>query len=388
MKYDFKTPVDRKGTGASKVNPERVRTVLGQNYYEDTISMWIADMDLACSPHIVERLKQRADRLIFGYTAPTDEYFLSITGWYARRQKVNLDPTKITYCNGALNGVKNLINAFSEVGDGVILQGPVYFPFYAKIKETKRTLLDNRLLKDENGVYSIDFADFEAKCKEAKLFILCNPHNPVGAIWKSEDVKKLLDIANANNVTVIADEVHSDLIRHSATFTSVLTLENNQNTVVVTGINKTFNLPGLQGSNLMFPTKEMQDQYLEKTGTMGINPFTLEATIAAYNQSEEWLDELRTVLDENMKIIEEYFQKEIPKIRFQVPEGTYLAWLDFTAFGLSEEELIKIIADDAHIALEGGKMFGEEGYIRMNIACPTFVLAGALDRLQRVFANR
>lgn len=385
MKYDFTTIVDRTGTGASKINPAKVRTVLGQNYYDDTISMWIADMDLACSPHIIERLKQRADRLIFGYTMPTDEYFSSVVNWYKRRQNVSLESNSIVYCNGALNAVANIISCFTSENDGIILQGPVYFPFYSKIQEANRRVLDNRLLKDENGVYSLDFEDFEAKCKQASMFILCNPHNPIGTIWSKDEVKKLIDIATANNVLVMVDEVHSDIIRCDQSYTSALTLDNLDNTIVVTGINKTFNLPGLQGSNLMFRNPKLQEKYLASFPPMSINPFTMEATIAAYDQSEEWVNQLNQTLDENMHTLEDFLKEKLPKIRFHLPAGTYLAWLDFTAYGLTEPELMDKLSNEAHLALEGGAMFGETGYIRMNVACSNQVLKNALDRLFKTF---
>ncbi len=386
MKYNFTNNVSRENTGAFKTSKEMVEGFLGLNYYEDTISMWVADMDFACSPHIVDRIKVRADKLIFGYTGLTDGYYQSIISWYKRRYDTKIQKEWVVYNNGTVLAIKNAIHTYTNINDEIIIQSPVYFPFSGEILEAKRKISDNFLLKDEFNNYSIDFADFEKKCKTAKMFILCNPHNPTGNIWSKEDVQKLINIANKHDVIVFSDEVHSDLIRTNKTFTSAISLENNENVIVATAINKTFNLAGLQGTNLIIKNESLREKMNEYTGMVMISPFTLEATIAAYNHSEQWLEELKTVLDENFAYLDKFLKDHLPNVKFNVPDGTYLAWLDFSAYQISEDELLKKFADEAHIVLEGGSMFGDcgKGYIRMNLACPKTIIMETLNRIAKI----
>ncbi len=386
MKYDFTSDVSRENTGSTKTNRDTVQNFLGLNYYDDTISMWIADMDFACSPHIIDKLKERIDKLIFGYTGITDEYYQSIISWYKRRYHAEIEKDWIVYSNGTVMAIKNVIGAYTNIGDEVIIQSPVYYPFSREITQAKRIISNNQLLKDENNNYSIDFTDFEERCKTAKLFILCNPHNPTGNIWPKEEVQRLIDIANKHDVVVFSDEVHSDLIRVGKTVTSAISLKNIENTVVATAVNKTFNLAGTHGTNLIIKNENLRNKINEYTGKVTMSPFTLESTIAGYNESEEWLEELKAVLDENFAYIDKFLKEHIPNVKFNIPDGTYLAWLDFNACGIAEKELVKKIADEAHVILEGGSMFGDcgEGFIRMNLACPHHVVVEVLNRISRL----
>ncbi len=386
MNYDFTSNVSRENTGSTKTNRDTVKNFLGLNYYDDTISMWIADMDFACSPHIIDRLRKRVDKLIFGYTGFTDEYYQSIISWYKRRYHAEIKKDWIVYSNGTVLAIKNIIRAYTNVGDEVIIQSPVYYPFSREILEAKRTISDNTLLKDENNNYSIDFSDFENRCKTATLFILCNPHNPTGNIWPKEDVQRLIDIASKHNVIVFSDEVHSDLIRTGKTCPSAISLENTENVIVATAVNKTFNLAGTHGTNLVIKNEKLRNKINEYTGKVTMSPFTLEATIAGYNDSEQWLEELKIVLDENFAYLDKFLKEHMPTIKFHVPDGTYLAWLDFSACGIAEKELVTKFADEAHIILEGGSMFGDcgTGFIRMNLACPHHVVVETLNRILKL----
>lgn len=387
MTYDFTSIVDRKQTGAIKTCASIVVEDFKLPYYEDTISMWIADMDFACAPAILNRLKQRVDKQIFGYTTETDEYYESVIHWYQTRYQTTIDKSWIVYSNGTVNAIKNVIKAFTKEQDKVIVQSPVYHPFTREIRNANRVVWENALYKDENNVYHIDFDDFEVKCKEAKMFILCNPHNPMGNIWEKEEVQKLINIAKKNDVLVFSDEVHSDLIRTSESFTSAIQLENNDHVIVASAINKTFNLAGLAGTNLFIKNKSYQKQLMEYCGEVCMSPFTLDATIAAYEQSGEWVDELKEVLDDNLTYMDTFFKEKLPKIKYHVPQGTYLTWVDFNAYGLSEKDLLMKIAEEAHIILEGGSIFGKagNGFVRLNAACPHCVLVEALERLYQVF---
>ncbi len=386
MKYDFTSIIDRENTGAFKTNKDMVQGFLGLNYYDDTISMWVADMDFPCSPHIIDSLKTRCDKMIFGYTGLTDDYYNSIINWYKRRYNSKVEKDWIVYINGTVLAVKHVIHTYTNTGDEIIIQSPVYYPFSGEILEAKRKISDNLLLKDSSNNYSIDYTDFEERCKSAKMFILCNPHNPTGNIWTKEEVQKLINIANKYNVIVFSDEVHSDLIRCNKKFVSSINLENTDNVIVATAINKTFNLAGLQGTNLIIKNDDLRKKLNEHTGSVMMSPFTLEATLAGYNESEEWLEELKVVLDKNFKYINDFIAKNLPKVKFNIPEGTYLAWLDFTAYGISEKELLNRFADEAHIILEGGSLFGEcgTGFIRMNLACPYNVLVETLNRISKM----
>ncbi len=387
MKYDFTSKLDRSGIGSLKIEPQAIKNDLGLEYYDDTIAMWVADMDFPVSPHIVERLKQRCDRLILGYTFPTQEYYDSIIQWYHRRYNAEVKKDWIVPCNGTVHAIRNAISAFTSPGDGVIIQSPVYGPFSSQVRETGRMVLDNALIKDENNRYSIDFDDFELKCQEARMFILCNPHNPIGQIWDSEDVQRMVDIASNHGVLVFADEVHSDLIRQNQTFNTAINLVNDHDIVVATAVSKTFNLAGLQGTNLIIPHGHLRATYQNFVGHSMLTPFTMEATIAAYAESEQWLEELKNVLDENFDFMDNFVKTKLSMAKFNPAAGTYLAWLDLSSYGLSEEELVQGLAREQHLILDPGSLFGDagKGFLRINIACPLSVLKEAMERLARFF---
>ncbi len=386
MQYDFNSVISRKNTGAVKTDAGIAMENLGLNYYDDTISMWVADMDFACAPEIQNRLKNRLDSGVFGYTHITKEYYDSVIGWYKKRYSVDINPKWITYSNGTVNAIKNAIRAFTAPGDNIIIQTPVYFPFADQINSNNRVVLENKLLKDDNNNFTIDFVDFEEKCKTAKMFIFCNPHNPTGNIWGKETIERLIDIASKHNVLVFSDEVHSDIIRCGEKFTSALEMASSDNVIVATAINKTFNLAGLHGTNLVVKNKDLRQQLVSCTGKIEINAFTMEATIAAYSEGECWVDEMRQTLDENFNYLSSFIQEYLPNVKLNIPQATYLAWLDFGAYGMEQSELLRKIADEAHVILEDGMMFGSDsyGFVRMNIACPKHILVEACQRIARL----
>ncbi len=386
MKYDFTSYISRENTAALKTNQKIIKDFLGLNYYNNTIAMWVADMDFACAPEIVARLKNRADKLIFGYTKINDEYNNSIINWYKNRYNAKIEASSIVHSNGTVLAIKNAISALTNKGDEIIIQTPVYYPFAREILSTKRKVSDNKLLKDEQNIYSIDFADFENKCQTAKMFIFCNPHNPTGNIWSKEESQKLIDIANKYDVIVFSDEVHSDLIRCDKSFVTAMNLKNSENVIVGTAINKSFNLAGLQGTNLIIKNEKIRQKLNDFTGVVLMSPFTLEATIAAYCEAEAWLDELKTVLDHNFIYLDSFLKENLPKVKFNIPDGTYLAWLDFSAYNPDETVLLKKFADEAQLILESGSLFGDagKGFIRLNLACPFSILQEALNRINKL----
>ncbi len=388
MKYDFTTKVDRTGTSAMKNDKALVKALFDLEYYEDTIPMWIADMDFKCAPEITDSLKIRAEQEIYGYTSLSKDYFEALINWYRSRYNIQINRKWISYSPGTISAVKNVIRAFTNKNDGVIIQPPVYYPFANEIAHNNRTQISNFLIKDENNNYTIDFEDFELKCKEpnTKLFIYCNPHNPTGNIWPPEFTERLLEICIANDVLMFSDEVHSDLIRKDRSFTSAIAMNTSENLIVATAANKTFNLAGLEITNLIIKNPEIKAKLDSYTGLLFINTFSHEAAIAAYSKGASWVDELRTVLDANLSLMHNYFKENMPKVKFNIPAGTYLTWIDFTGYGIDEAELIRKFASEAHLILEGGSIFGDvgKGFVRINIACPPEVLQDALNRMAAV----
>lgn len=388
-KYDFNTIIDRQGTDSLKTSPAVVKNFLGLNCYDDTIYLWVADMDFPCAPKIIKALKDRAGDKIFGYTYESREYADSIIDWYKRRHDINIEKSSLVYSKGTVSGIRNILRALTNEGDGVIIQEPVYYPFAAQINETGRKVVNNKLLCDMDNKYSIDIIDFEKKAKQHKnkVFILCNPHNPVGQIWKENDIVNMMEICQAYDVIVIADEIHCDLIRKNADFVSAYNIYKGDKLILATAANKTFNLAGLEITNFVIDNPDIRKRLTDYTGSEFINPFSARATITAYNDCEDWVEELNVVLDENFDFMDEYIKHNLPGVRFNKPEGTYLALLDFRDYGLSEDELVRKIAEEARVIVEPGSLFGPsiEGFVRLNAACPKAVLKEALERISKIW---
>ncbi|MFI3259220.1 MAG: PatB family C-S lyase [Rikenellaceae bacterium] len=388
MKYDFENVVERAGASAIKTSDLAIRHSLGLNTYPDSIAMWVADMDFATAPEIVSALKRRAELATFGYSGFSDEYYSSVISWFARRHSMSFTASEMVYTPGTVWATVAIIRAFTSEGEGVIIQPPVYYPFKRVTIDNKRKIIENHLICDSDNHYTIDFEDFEAKCADPnnKLFIFCNPHNPIGQIWDTQTTLRLIEICEANDVLFFSDEVHGDLIRREAEFSSTLNIEGKDNIIVATAANKTFNLAGLHITNLIIRNPKLREQLTAYIGEGAISPFSEAATIAAYNECEEWVDQMNEVLDENMRYLGEFIAKRMPKVRYNLPSATYLAWLDFRAYEIEEADLLRLFADKAHVVLERGSMFGEAGYgfIRMNVACPKSLLAEALERMANV----
>ncbi len=388
-KFDWETKINRQGTSSLKTSPNIVKNFLNLNCYDDTIYLWVADMDFPCAPKIVNSLIDRVDNRVYGYTNESKEYYGSIIDWYKRRHDIDIDKNSIVYSKGTVSGIRNILRALTDVGDGVVIQEPVYYPFAGQIRETGRTIVNNKLLCDMDNHYSIDFIDFEKKARDPnnKVFILCNPHNPVGRIWNEDDVRKMMEICDAYDVIVIADEIHADLIRGNQKFTSAYNLYHGDKMILATAANKTFNLAGLEITNFVIDNSELRKRLTDYIGSEFINPFSERAAVAAYDECEEWVEELNEVLDENFDFMDSFIKENLPKVRFNIPEGTYLSLLDFRDYGLSEDELLKKIADEAHVILEPGSLFGPsiEGFVRLNAACPKSVLEDALERIVNIW---
>ncbi len=396
MKYDFDREIDRKGTQSVKweyvPNEEHTGIDATEQFFgEDRIlPMWVADMDFPAPQPVIEALEARARHGIFGYTAPAESYFQAVIDWMQRRHGWEIKSDWIVTTPGVIPGLNALVRTFVPEGEKVIIQPPVYHPFYFAVENNHRVLAFNPL-KYENHTYTMDFADLEEKVKDpqVKMLILCHPHNPVGRVWTEEELTRLGEICLANDVLVVSDEIHCDLLYRGVKFTPYGSIREEfaQNAVICTAGSKTFNLAGLHHSNLIVPNPELRRQFattLSRLGMFGNNIFGVLALETAYNQGEEWLEQLLDYLDANRQYLEDYIADHIPQIKVVKPEGTYLVWLDCRGLGLNKDELQTFMREKARLYLDEGYVFGPEGegFERVNIACPRHILADALERIK------
>jgi cystathionine beta-lyase len=349
-------------------------------------------MDFKTPDFIVAAIKKRAGHEIYGYTFKPGSYFESIIGWMKRRHNWDIKKEWISFSPGVVAGLTMAIETFSNPGDEVIVQPPVYFPFFECVKGTKRKIVENPL-KIENDRYTFDFQDLKSKITEnTRLLMLCNPQNPGGMAWTKEELEELSGICSENKIMVISDEIHSDLIyngRKHIPFAS-LSEEAAGNCLVFMAPSKTFNVAGLSSSMVIIPGKTNFARY-ERTlgvGHLGMgNIFGSVALEAAYTHGDEWVDQMLGYLWENYLLIENFFSKHLPKVKVMKPEATYLVWLDFTEYGMKDEELSKFIIEKAKVGLNNGGKFGSggDGWMRINIGCPRRVLQEGLERLEKAF---
>ncbi len=386
MKYNFDEIIDRSNTNSVKWNFNK--ELLG---YEDVIPMWIADMDFKTVPEVTEQIIKRANHGIYGYSERMDSYFDSVINWMKKRHNLDVKREWICSTPGIVPGLNFMIKAFTKPGDKIIVQSPVYYPFYNAIKNSKCEIICNGL-KFEDEKYSMDFEDLEEKIKDpkVKIMILCNPHNPIGRVWTKEELIKLGEICISNGVVVISDEIHSDLVYKDFKHTSFASISESfrDNSITCTAPSKTFNLAGLQVSNLIISNKDLRDKFqdfVEKLGLKRMNLFGIIACEAAYNYGEQWLDELIEYLDENKKFVQNFINERIPKLKVIEAEGTYLLWVDCRALKMNGEQLKNFMLTKAGVAFDEGFIFGSagEGFERINIACPRNILKKALERIEK-----
>jgi len=385
MNFDKKN--NRYGTYSIKYDP------VSRGKPEDVLPMWVADMDFPAPLCVTDALRELAAHGIFGYSEPDAAYFETMQNWFSRRFNWQIEREWLVITPGVVNAIYIAVRALTQVGDGVVIQQPVYYPFESAVRHTGRKLLVNQLVY-ENGNYTIDFDDFENKIKQAKLFILCSPHNPVGRVWTQDELSRMGEICLRHNVVVIADEIWQDFVfKGSRHFVfSALSQELADITVTTTAPSKTFNLAGLQHANIFISNRELRKKFKLEYTACGLNQPGLAGLVtckAAYDHGEKWLDELLAYLAGNMLLISNFLQERIPKIKFTVPEGTYLAWLDCSALGFSPQELDSVITDKARLWLSDGAKFGAggEGFTRINAACPHEVVNDAMAKLELVFTG-
>ena len=357
---------------------------------DDLIPLWVADMDFACPPEVVEALKERAAHPIFGYTVPSEGYHNGLIKWMDKRHGWSgIQKDWILWTPGVVAGFSIAIQAYSHPGDKVVIQPPVYYPFNRQILGTGRQIVENPL-KIVNGNYVMDFEDLTEKIDDrTKMIILCSPHNPVSRVWKREELEKLAEICKEKDIIIVSDEIHNDLIlgdiKHTPT--AIVSEDAMQRTVTLVAPSKTFNLAGLTNANAIIPNKKLREDFKAQIskGSGHSNIFGMIAQDAAYNKGEAWLEELLTYLRGNLEYLEEFLAEKIPGLKLYPLEGTYLAWVDCTSLGLNDEELNEFMLKKAKLWLDEGILFGTGGsmFMRINLACPRSILKQALENLEK-----
>ncbi|MBU5244120.1 cystathionine beta-lyase [Bacillus halotolerans] len=356
----------------------------------DALPMWVADMDFRAPEAITEALKQRLEQGIFGYTAPDQKTKDAVCAWMHNRHSWKVNPESITFSPGVVTALGMAVQAFTEPKDQVIVQSPVYTPFYHMIEKNGRRILHNPL-KEKGGTYVMDFEDLETKISDpsVKMFILCNPHNPSGRAWGREDLLKLGELCLEHGVTVVSDEIHSDLMLYGNTHTPFASLSDDFAEISVTcaAPSKTFNIAGLQASAIIIPDRLKRAKFsasLLRNGLGGLNAFAVSAIEAAYSKGGPWLDELISYLEKNMDEAAAFLTSELPNVKMMKPDASYLIWLDFRAYGLSDAELQQKMLHKGKIILEPGTKYGPggEGFMRLNAGCPLATLQDGLRRIK------
>ncbi len=390
MKYEFDKVIDRSRNYSAKW--DELGKIFGR---EDLIPMWVADMDFLSPGPVIDALVARAKQGIYGYTSRPDSYFEAVARWMKRRHNWKVKTDWMIFSPGVVPALSFIVNAFTHPGDKVIVQPPVYYPFFKVIEDNGRRVVNNPL-RFKNGRYVMDFEDLEEKAKDplVKLLFLCSPHNPVGRVWTEEELKRLGRICIDNHVLIVSDEIHQDIlypgIKHIP-FASI-SEEFALNSITCTAPSKTFNLAGLQTSTIIIPNKVHYETYkniMTRVHLLRDNAFGLVALQAAYNHGEEWLDQFLEYLDGNLKTLMKGMEDEIPQIKVVKPEGTYLAWVDFSELGLDTDELNDFIINKARLALDDGSWFGMggKGFQRINLACPRVYIKKALTQLKDAIAQ-
>lgn len=387
MKYDFDQIVDRRNTYSIKY------TMTAGGKEEDLLPMWIADMDFKSPPCVTEALFKQCQHGIFGYPESGASYFPALQNWFQRRHNWHIEEEWLVKTSGIVNAIHIALLALTEAQDGVLIQQPVYHYFAGAVEKTGRKLVINELV-NEDGYYRIDFADFEAKIArdDVKIFILCNPHNPVGRVWTQEELTEMGDICLKYGVPVIADEIHQDFVfaGHKHLVFAALDPRYKDITITCTAPSKTFNLAGLPLANIFIANSALREKFICLTNRFGLGHLGVMGVIAcraAYESGDEWLEQLLDYLAANMSFVAEFLEEKLPAVRFVMPEGTYLAWLDFRSLGLDPDKLDALILGKARLWLNRGDIFGagSAGFQRLNTACPRSLLDQAMIRLESAF---
>lgn len=383
MRYNFDEVVNRHNTNSYKWDSLDM---------EQVIPLWVADMDFKTAPCIIEALKKRVEHGIFGYTRVPDRYYEATIDWFKRRHNWEFNASDIIYTSGVVPAISAIIKALTSPGDKVIIQTPVYNCFFSSIRNNDCIASENELIYSD-GEYSIDFDDLEKKAADpkAKVFLLCNPHNPSGRVWNYNELSRIYDICKRHDVIVVSDEIHCELVYPPFVYIPFCSLgeEVAENSVACVSPSKSFNIAGLQIANIICKNEEMRkkiDKAININEVCDVNPFGVLATIAAYTEGEAWLTELIDYLQKNYEFLVTFFNNELPAYSVTRLEGTYLVWVDFRGLGISSGELEEKLIREGGVWLNPGSMYGEagEGFMRINIACPKARLEEGLKRLKKV----
>ncbi|MDR0572975.1 MAG: pyridoxal phosphate-dependent aminotransferase [Tannerella sp.] len=387
MKYNFDEIVPRRNTNSYKWD-----SAAG----DEVLPMWVADMDFRTAPSIIEAFVRRAQHGIFGYTKVPVAYYDAVTGWFERRHNFAVQKDWILFTTGVVPALSAVIKALTIPGDRAIVQTPVYNCFFSSIRNDQCEMAANELIY-KNGSYGIDFDDLEKKASDpkAKVLLLCSPHNPVGRVWTKEELSRIGEICLRNHVIVVSDEIHCDLVYagHKHIPFASISEEFLRNSVACTSPGKTFNLAGIQVANIIAADEEIRrkiDKELNINEVCEINAFAIEAVIAAYNESEEWLEELKKYLYDNYIYLNEFMKRELPSVRIPPLEATYLVWMDFSVTGQSSGAITENLLKKENLWVNEGTMYGlsGEGFIRLNIACPRQALKEGLNKIKNLYKCR
>ncbi|WP_297870086.1 MalY/PatB family protein [uncultured Oscillibacter sp.] len=392
MKYDFDEIIDRRGTSSSKW--DNVGPRVGN---PDALPMWVADTDFRCPQPIVDAVLQRAAHPVYGYPFVTPDFKQATVDWVEKRHGWKMDPEWLVFATGIVPVFNTMIQALSQEGDRIIISRPVYHPFGFAIEDNHREISDNSLIY-RDGRYTIDFDDLRRRAADprAKLMIISNPHNPVGRVWTPEELTEMSSICAENGVTVICDEIHSDLMLYGHRHTPMGMLgseEMRRNIITCYAPSKTFNCAGLRGSAVAVPDpalRKLLNDRFKMNRSIQQNIFAVPALTAAYTQCEDYLEQLLPYLEKNVDFLRSYLKEKMPRIKLVEPESTYLMWLDCTDLGISGDELARFIIHECRVAVSRGDGFGQEGrnFIRLNIGCPTAVLKQGLDQIYQQYQTR
>lgn len=386
MKYDFDKTIDRRATNSYKWDSAT----------EGVLPMWVADMDFRTAPAIIDALQKRVAHGIFGYTRVPDAYYDAVTSWFSRRHGWDIDREWIIYTSGVVPAVSAVIKALTVPGDKVIVQTPVYNCFFSSIRNNGCEIVSNPLRRTAD-TYEMDFDALErcAADPRAKVMLLCNPHNPAGRVWTPDELTRLGNICLRNGVTVVSDEIHCELVYQGFKYTPFASLSDAflHRSVTCVSPSKAFNIAGLQIANIVAFDNDLRsriDKAININEVCDVNPFGVAATIAAYNEGEEWLNQLVDYLHGNYEAMVEFCQRELPEFPITRLEGTYLVWMDCSSLGMPSDALEHALLDDARLWLNAGTMYGAEGegYMRWNIACPRSVMLDGLNRFLNFVRSR
>lgn len=387
MKYDFDKIIPRHGTNSYKWD----------NMADaDVLPMWVADMDFRTAPPIIHALQRRVEHGIFGYTHVPDAYYDAVTSWFSRRHQWQIKPEWLIYTSGVVPAVSAIIKALTVAGDKVLVQPPVYNCFFSSIRNNGCETVSNPLARTSD-TYTIDYEDLERKAADVqvKVMLLCNPHNPAGRVWTKEELTRIGEICIRHHVVVIADEIHGELVFPGHTYTPFASLSEDfrKHSVTCISPSKAFNIAGLQIANIVCADEEMRrkiDKAININEVCDVNPFGIAATIAAYNEGEEWLSQLLAYLQENYRCMKDFCKEYLPDFPITILEGTYLVWMDCRTLHKTSKELEQLLLKDAKLRLNEGTMYGAEGegYLRWNIACPRPLLIKGLKRFRDFALSR